>query len=218
MESAAVIYNWAQLTSEAMTNLFLYGDITTPENLVTDALLRPLDRELVIDIDAVSYMLSGPGRFIDPRNFAPISKFFSDAGRADLNAWFANNPSVSSKTFSLQELQSELGWSIKDFAGIQQADYVTDFADEVYRTYVWGSSAFELQNTQNLEFVVESAGGQLTLHVNGINIAPRNDNFDFQSSSFAAGISGQVSQSILDPSAIGRTVVFNYSPFLWRTE
>lgn len=77
-------YNWAQLTSEAMTNLFLYGDITTPENLATDELLRPLDYKHLIDIDAVSYMGSGPGRFIDPRNFEPISRFFSDAGRAEV--------------------------------------------------------------------------------------------------------------------------------------
>lgn len=203
-------YQWSQLTPQAITNLFLYGDITTPENLVSDDLLRPCDESLPIDIDADSYMNGGPGRFIDPRDFAPIATFFSSSGYYDLLTWFDSNGAITSKTFSLQELGTLFGWDIELRVTIQQADYKTTFADEVERAYIWGSSTFELAQSDNLEFVVHNNGGILDLHINGIKVVPIPDNFDFQSSGLAAGQSGQVSQSILDPSAIGRTVEFNY--------
>jgi len=53
-------------------------------------------------------MTTGPGRFIDPRNFAPISKFFSQSGYNEFEFWFDTHPGVTSKTFSLAELASEL--------------------------------------------------------------------------------------------------------------
>jgi len=203
-------YVWSALTSEAITNLFLYGQVTKPEHLLSEELLRPLNDHLPIEVDAISYMTTGPGRFIDPRNFAPIGKFFSQSGYNELEFWFDTHPGVTSKTFSLAELASELSWNINTVAGIQQSDYATTFVDEVYRAYVWGSSAFELAHPENLEFVVQIDNGILALHVDGIQIVPRDDDFDFQSGSPIAGATGQVSQSVVDPSAIGRTVDIHY--------
>ena len=34
-------YNWTQITDELITNLFLYGQITTPTDLTNESLTRP---------------------------------------------------------------------------------------------------------------------------------------------------------------------------------
>ena len=36
-------YNWTQITYELITNLFLYGRATTPTNLTSETLIRPLN-------------------------------------------------------------------------------------------------------------------------------------------------------------------------------
>lgn len=38
-----MVYNWTQITNELITNLFLYGQTTTPTDLVSDSLIRPVD-------------------------------------------------------------------------------------------------------------------------------------------------------------------------------
>ena len=60
--------SWAEITNEIMTSLYLYGQETKPTNLVGDSLIRngsALDGTTfkTIDLDAVSFMISGPGRY-----------------------------------------------------------------------------------------------------------------------------------------------------------
>jgi hypothetical protein len=38
-----MIYNWKQVTNELITNLYLYGQETTPTNLASDQWIRPAD-------------------------------------------------------------------------------------------------------------------------------------------------------------------------------
>ena len=38
-----MIYNWKQVTNELITNLYLYGQETTPANLVSEQWIRPVD-------------------------------------------------------------------------------------------------------------------------------------------------------------------------------
>ena len=62
-------YDWTQLTNELITNLFLYGQTTTPNDLVSESVIRPLDttdtyeNNLHIQLEMASYMTTGPGRF-----------------------------------------------------------------------------------------------------------------------------------------------------------
>lgn len=41
-----MIYDWTQIGIKEITNLFLYGQLTTPLDLTDDALIRPKDIEL----------------------------------------------------------------------------------------------------------------------------------------------------------------------------
>ena len=52
-------YQYSQLTPEMMLNLYLYGQETTPSNLVDDSLIRPFGQVLQIDVDPVSFMSTG---------------------------------------------------------------------------------------------------------------------------------------------------------------
>lgn len=62
-------YDWTQVTNELITNLFLYGQPTTPIDLVSDSFIRPEDDpdtpadNIHIQVDMASYMTDGPGRF-----------------------------------------------------------------------------------------------------------------------------------------------------------
>ena len=69
--------SWTEITNEIMTNLYLYGQETKPADLVSDSLIRPgtaLDgtKGKEIEIDALSFMLSGPGRYREGRSCARL--------------------------------------------------------------------------------------------------------------------------------------------------
>jgi hypothetical protein len=49
-----------ELTPEAVTNLYLYGQITRPADLTNDALLRPGGSRHVVSVDERDYTSSAP--------------------------------------------------------------------------------------------------------------------------------------------------------------
>lgn len=65
-------YTLATLSIEEITNLYLYGQLTTPADLTSDTLIRPpevapnQDGMTIVHLDAVSFMASGSGRFANP--------------------------------------------------------------------------------------------------------------------------------------------------------
>lgn len=69
-------YQYSQLTSEMMLNLYLYGQETTPSNLVDDSLIRPFGQVLQIDVDPVSFMSTGAGRFARLGQSTLVQDFF----------------------------------------------------------------------------------------------------------------------------------------------
>lgn len=48
----------AQLTAKDITNLYLYGQQSTPTNLVDDSLIRPEDFVAEFDVDEVVFCLN----------------------------------------------------------------------------------------------------------------------------------------------------------------
>ena len=63
------MYTWNQLGSTEITNLYLYGATTKPTDLLNDAVLRAAGATIRVDLDAVSFMVNGPGRFaLNPPN------------------------------------------------------------------------------------------------------------------------------------------------------
>ncbi len=62
-----MIYDWSQLDSETITNLFLYGSAQKPADLTNDAMIRAGDANgngdgVQIEVDALSYMTTGLNR------------------------------------------------------------------------------------------------------------------------------------------------------------
>ena len=72
----------ARPTVEQVTNMFLYGTTTRPSNLLDPSLLN--HRNSVspnkLDVDAVDYMATGAGSFVNSANFEVVEKFFNTPG------------------------------------------------------------------------------------------------------------------------------------------
>src|SRR5712691_674370 len=67
----------ANITSEEITNLYLYGQDTTPGDLVDVRLIRPDDTEIFVNQDVVSYMTTGAGRIGTGAQFDLVKNFFA---------------------------------------------------------------------------------------------------------------------------------------------
>ena len=74
--------DWAQLTPEIMTSLYLYGTPMPPSNLM-DRVGNP-NRNISVVLNAANFMSSGPGSYANPANIQFIRTLFS--GQASLQA------------------------------------------------------------------------------------------------------------------------------------
>ncbi|WP_033073857.1 calcium-binding protein [Sphingopyxis sp. MWB1] len=174
---------------------FLYGTDEIQLNLIDDKIIRPdgLKPESVV-VDKLDYML-GPGRFALPSMFEVVQAFFNVSGN-DLDA-------AGGRTFSLSELQAQLGLSANSHQLSFNQAYFDDGADDyAYRVFFWSSSAFEI--SEGVRFVVNADG---TRSIEGLIINPLGggsgtDNFDWQGGPFARDLNPIV-RPLIDPFAIG---------------
>ena len=78
-----MIYDWTQIGIKEITNLFLYNQISTPSNLTNEAIIRLKDvSDTVrygsdIQVDMLTYMTTGPGRFALGSESSLVQTFFS---------------------------------------------------------------------------------------------------------------------------------------------
>lgn len=73
-------YTWRELTTEKMTNLFLYGTDSVPTDRLDDKIIRDKGLKINIQVDSVSYMADGPGRFATG-DLLPAVKEFMEGKR-----------------------------------------------------------------------------------------------------------------------------------------
>jgi hypothetical protein len=71
------IGDWRNLTVNTITNLFLYGQLTTPKEIF-DRIVPSNTGSTVVQLDMASFMSSGPGRYAVPA-LAPFVKSFLSA-------------------------------------------------------------------------------------------------------------------------------------------
>ncbi|MBU2714403.1 hypothetical protein [Zooshikella harenae] len=88
-------------TVEEMTNLYLYGEKTTPSDLSDESLIRDKDYRTPIEVDVNDYM-DGPGRFASPVFFETIKLFFSPI-----------SPSIKPGEYSEEYIRGKLGAAIE---------------------------------------------------------------------------------------------------------
>lgn len=65
-------------TAEQVTNMYLYGTVTRPNDLLDPTILkhRTASSKNMINVDIVEYMNDGPGRFVNGANFEVVTQFF----------------------------------------------------------------------------------------------------------------------------------------------
>lgn len=186
-------------TAEQVTNKYLYGADKRPEDMLDPSILnhRNGTTENLISVDAVEYMRSGAGRFVNSANFAWLRKFFDSS--------IALEPGVYSakQIFELVGgVATEPGGEKGDAGYIVNQIYLgagdPDYAE---RAYIWGTTRFKI--VDGAEFVVSADGSR---EIRNFAIVPDGDeNFDFEGGADSA-IGNRALQPIIDPSNIGRTV------------
>lgn len=186
-------YEWNQIGVEEITNLYLYGNITTPPNLASEGIIRSPDKGAAIQVNTASFMESGPGRFALGGQSALMDAFFStsidfswvEPGREYTKVELAGALGISSYGIDIKQV------NLNDLSG-----------DYWERAYIWNSGRFMLSN--EVKFVFGSDGER---EVRNYAVIPReSDNFDFVGGGFFAAVGNAVLESNIDPWGIGRIV------------
>ncbi len=99
-----------QLNRNNVTNLYLYGQLSTPTNLVKSNLIRPENATTEFEVDVAEFMATGAGRFAIGSQFALIQRFFAP--------FFT--PIVPPGTYTKQQIAqivglSSFGWNMQQF-------------------------------------------------------------------------------------------------------
>jgi Ca2+-binding RTX toxin-like protein len=195
-------------TAKEVTNLYLYGQKTTPNNLVDDSLIRPnpLSTNPTLTVDVVDFMntTTGPGRFAVGSQFELIQKFYEPG---------LFTPSIpplppGKSFYTKNEIAAFLGLSAFGLV-VQQLDHQDSLDDYAERTYIFNTLEFQISNSA--KFFVTPTGEKW---IEDFSIEPRRDkqdNFDFVGGGFLTNIGNSIIQDRIDPSNIGRVVDINYT-------
>jgi len=193
------IGNWTNLDVNTMTNIFLYGQQTTPvhyvERLRTSAQYST-DTPLTVELDAVSYMEIGPGRYAHASDIGFVQDFY------------AGTISLAAGSYTRDELINNYGYELVDFStsyGQYQIDPTS--ADYEQRTYVFNTTGFAVSG--DTVFIVNADGSR---EIQNLALLPTDDNFDFDSGNPLANLGNDtVLEPNIDPYTIGRRVEIEYT-------
>lgn len=188
-------------SAQLVTNMYLYGQETTPDNKVSNEWIRGKNETTSITISIPTLMESGPGRFAIGAQFELVRKFFEDGA----NVLAPNDE--SNPFYTKSEVATELGLDRYDFV-LDNSDFRDGVNDYGERTFVFGTQSYQINDAK---FIVSSDG---TVRIEDFGVLPRQndyeDNFDFDGGDFGTNIGNFTLVDAIDPSRIGRKVVFNY--------
>jgi Ca2+-binding RTX toxin-like protein len=192
-------------TAEEVTNKYLYGSINRPSDLLDQSIIdhKNSNTPNEIKINAVEYMASGPGKFVNAANFDLVKQFF------DLSNSIP--PGTYTKTDVLKMfgyLDPVTGNAIQGmYAGyaVNQIYLGTNEPDYAERAYIWGTTGFKINDDPI--FVVDISGNR---EVRNFYIEPAGDeDFDFEGGP-ASKRGNEALEPVIDPSGIGRTVKLKF--------
>ncbi len=150
------------ISAAEVTNLYLYGQSTTPANLADVSVLsHQAPSPLSFDVD--QYMTLGAGRFGKPSQFAMINWFMENSVLGEIGV---------ETRYTLAELVSLTGASLR--VRVTQAFYDDGSDDVVQRTYIWNTTHFILEDAT---FVMGADG---TRWIENLKILPEVEDFDFR--------------------------------------
>ncbi|MFN6569121.1 hypothetical protein [Dendronalium sp. ChiSLP03b] len=185
----------AILNKNDITNLYLYGQLTTPVNLLDSSLIRPKDTVIRVNVDSVELM-KDPGRFAVGSQFELIKRFFN------------LNTSISPRTYTKPEINNLILRSDVIYWKMVQLNYNDIVDDYLDRVWAYNSMAFKISDSAR--FIVEANGER---RIDNFAIEPlintdpnKVDNFDFESDNPLTLILNLFAEPRIDPSRIGRKV------------
>lgn len=180
---------------------YLYGSLTPPSNFLSESMMRADSARSTINVDRTEFMTSGAGRFDNAYMLGIVKAFFTSKD-ADLSA------NGTEKRFSITELLSALGMPGPGKGTTEKVYQQYNFSDGnndyVERSFIYNTSHFKLNDSA--VFVVDEFGQR---KIENFSLRHFNDNFDYESSNFIAGMTNRYSESQTDPSRIGRVVDIN---------
>ena len=201
----------SELNKENITNLYLYGELEQPINLVDDNLIRQPDEfdnrgrlinpQATVNVDAVRLMETGPGRFAVPAQFELVKRFFDPNFNPTPGEYLSVSKSV------LNDLYFGLG---RIFWNMRQVNYDDGRDNLTERAYIWNNMSFQIADNSDLKFVIEPDGTKRIENWRAHPFTENQDNFDFTTSGIAGIVANNFLEPRVDPSGIGRTVNINF--------
>lgn len=185
----------------SITKWYLYGQATTPTNLVDEGLIVPSSITTLNapDVDLADFMSTGAGRFAVGSQFELIQRFFAlnvPEGNYSKNDLFFD-------VFGLGSFDPNpfFGWKMQQF---NYDDGVNDYLD---RVWVYNTMSFKISDSAR--FIVDQNGNK---RIENFYVRPirNNEDFDFETDNAFTTVANAVALGGVDPSGIGRRVVFDY--------
>jgi|GEM_PF-3164025 len=170
---------------KTILNLYLFGQATAPEFL-SDRIRPENTPGPTIQLNMMDYLTSGAGRYANPARSEAFQTFFNDTTLED-------------KTYTWDQIQKALGIGDKSLKfGVSQYSTDVGSADHLWRSFIFGSTGFEL-DLSNAQFVVN--GDQRS--VTNFTLKADDDNFDFVSSNAFAKFINKRLEPMLDLWGLG---------------
>ena len=200
--------NWQNLDIHTATNLYLYGTIGTPSEY-SDRLRslqeynalplvgEPPTPQLKINLDAVSYMETGPGQHAHVSDIQFVKDFY------------AGNISLPPGSYTRDELIDLHGYKLDEDFSATYSQYQIDVnsLDYAQRAYVFNTTSFAVSG--DTTFVINPDGSR---SISQVALLPVDDNFDFVSTGVIGPIGNElVLKPQIDPYGIGRTLDIQFT-------
>ena len=205
MLDANRVYLSSEIGAKEITNLYLYGDLSTPANLTDGALIRPSGGGVTIKMDAASFMESGPGRFVKGSQVPWVRDFFN--GTRGVATQFTD-AEIAQGYVVFTDAQIRSAPKV-DFS-VQAYEFNESRNDRTERIYIYNSEDFRVaQGAVYKVYLTQEAGvyrANGRREIENFAVVPEEDNFDLNSSSWSSILGNMYLQPNVDPLGIGRTV------------
>jgi hypothetical protein len=215
----AEIYTTGAPTFKEIICLYLYGERTPPAlgRLRTLADIKAYKNvpPAVVEIDKYWFMTRGGGRFISIGRFNFVMKFLerkdklpggTDVDKTLKGALSYPNPTQRQTYMTRVLLEKYKAKDLTGAFGLRQYEYETNNPDFMDRAEAFGSSEFVINPFA--EFIIEPNGDRW---IRNIWVDPKEDNYDYTSSTGIAMVSNFMAEPIIDPLGIGRTVTIKFT-------
>lgn len=175
-----------------ITQLYLYGQASVPENPCVDRSSNP---QSIYTTNLQNYMENGGGRFAVGAQFELINSFFT-----------ADKSIFSLSSYTPEELAHI--FSLSTQWNMQQrffSDSVNDYAE---RVYIYNSQTFKIVD----EAVFIVGENESSRRIENFSITPLTDNFDFTGGTGWVVTTGNAFlKTAIDPANIGKTVFISFT-------